>query len=253
MENKTISNGDRTESNSEIDYPRISKEDLKSSKECFEKAKKSNREWLSQMPEHIEFETPDFLRDKSLKEERIAIVEKLKELLKSKFSLATISDILLYNDYENLDEVIEDKKDFSERALTIYSDFGYKFKKKVGPEDSRVYSAEEAKLKAVLEFIEKGDFLRQEDPHILQDAISSIVDTASFSNACRIETEFLDSEISVLLNKISELEARNELEDLMLEADGRKKELRFKLQAYQTIEELINSKSKGKSSHSDYR
>lgn len=55
-------------------------------------------------------ETPDFLIDPSKEDERKRVFAKIDQLLKRRFSLVAIADILETNRYNKLDEIFENKE-----------------------------------------------------------------------------------------------------------------------------------------------
>lgn len=218
--------------------------DLSELRKIFEKNRR-NKNWQKKMPKHEEFEVPEFLTNSSLKDERSKIAEKLQELFKTKFSLSDIADILLYNDYDSLDDILKNKKEFLNAIKEQYPTFAFQFKKKVGADNSRLYSAQEKRIKALIDFLAEGSFTKTGSVHAFQDAVSSVVDMPAFNTACQLESEFIDNEIQLFIENLEEKEDKShELYELRDKAMAIRYELQYRTDAFKTISELINGKSK---------
>lgn len=232
--------------------------ELKKMKDKFELRRKRADTWQKKMPLHCKvdelgqpvldesghpelIEPPGFLTDPSKKDERVEMAQKLRTLLKSRFGLSYIADAFLYNEYSAIDDVLFDRENFYNLAKDYYPSFTMDFKAKVGAEQSKIYSAEEKKISAVIDFFESGDYIGSKNSQAFQDAVSSIVDTAKFNSACRIEAEFLSDEFYILIEKLKE---RIELDLLITRAVELQNEVNRRKEACQTIEELMAGRKK---------
>ena len=108
-------------------------------------------------------EIPEFLTNPEKEEERKAVMERLMYLLKRRFSLVTIADILETNDYGKLEEIIE-RKDNVHRTIESYTGKdGQKpislfsgLKLTVGDEYSSNYAEQERRIGAVINILSEG-------------------------------------------------------------------------------------------------
>jgi len=218
---------------------------LEERKNYFLNKKSNNDEWLRQMPKHESYSVPAFLISNGQKQKRVEVIGKLKSLLKNKFSLSIIADILLYNDYENLDKIVNDRKNLFCKAREINPRFAMSLKRAKGQQNSSLYSEQLKEMEALLDCIEKGEYIKKsQSEYELQDTIAMIVDTPRFNTACRLESEFIDNEIDILLEIISKKEDREKLEELVQTFIEKQNELNKKIEAYKKIESIINSKDK---------
>ena len=82
-------------------------------REVFQKQKTALEKEINDIKSPVIKQIPDFLTNPKKADERIAVMDKIKELLKGRFSLVTIADILQCNDYEKLDETLENKENIN--------------------------------------------------------------------------------------------------------------------------------------------
>lgn len=215
---------------------------IKKAKSDFEYRKNSNASWQSKMPVHEVLAIPAFLTSESEKAARLEVVQKLRDMLKQRFLLSEMADVLLYNDYESLDKILSERAELCKVVTSVYPTFVFGFKKKAGSDVSKEYASEEKRMKAIIDFLEAGNFISSKNKNAFQDTVSSIVDTPKFNAACRIETEFLISELDTFVEEAEKSERRSELSALISRASAIQYELSAKKEAYETIEELVNSK-----------
>ena len=169
-------------------------------------------------------EIPEFLINPDKAEERKAVMNKINYLLKHRFSLVMIADILECNDYEKLDEVIEQKdrlylltEKYSEegglKPIRLFSGL----KKTVGDEYSRTYHEQEERMKLAIKTISDGRYFKsKEDPEIMiEDIVSKVIDHPDFNLACQIETQFKSYELDRAITILSDLKSRSELQSLI--------------------------------------
>ena len=209
---------------------------------------------------------PDFLVDSSKEKERRFVMEKIEFLLKYRFSLVEIADVLETNDYNRLDEIINRKEKIFYLSREYYEEEGLKplklfsgFKKVVGDEYSKVYFEQELKMKATISHIMEGKYFekaikskhsKQEDisfkrvevERIIEDIISNVIDYPEFNLACQIETEFINYEIDRAIKILSDLQLRSELEELLEDLRDISTKIVERSHAYMVMDKLINGK-----------
>ncbi len=189
-------------------------------------------------------EEPEFLRKKESEEERKEVAQKLKKLIRIGYSLTEISHILVNNDYELLDGMIEHNQQFMKKARTFYPEFGKFMSRKISREDYKAYTHQSKMAEIISDYMRDGEFLNSKDKLVFQDAVSSVVDTKEFTQACRTEKQFMYNEVSTLLTIIREAQKDVNLEDLIREASELRGELKYKKQSLLEIEKMMDGKSK---------
>jgi len=231
------------------------------------------KEWLISMPVHTEYPTPDFLLDPEKEEERREQISKLQSLLKgNKYALTVVADILIYNNYSDLDSILEEREllfsqitSIEEKAETKFKFTSY-FKGRVGARNSSFYDAQKKEMEGLLEYIASGKMFEQarisknednssksqiSNPYLGSDpddirktAISDVVDTPNFNLACEIETSFMAFECSRLSKILTDLKARYNLEDLIQKLQRLEDVITTRKDAYNTIYRLVSGKDK---------
>lgn len=206
----------------------------------------------------IILEMPEFLTNPNLEDERKEVIEKLKYLLKRRFSLVTIADILETNDYSRLDEIIE-RKDETYKAVEKYtSEDGEKkgirlfagFKKIVGDEYSRTYVEQEERMKSALKILSEGAYFesakkeKEKVEEYIEDIIARVIDDPEFNLACQIETEFVQNELKKAYRVLGELRSRSELKELVDELRETSKIAGTRAHAYEVMDRLITGKKR---------
>ena len=225
--------------------------------DILKKAKDTLQQELQNMRDPEIYEIPDFLILPKKSNKRQKVMSKIDELLKYRFSLITIADILECNDYDRLDEIIKRKVDiytlvkkFESESLeeSDNSKNGSKLfsslKKVVGEEYSKIYSEQENRMKAVVKNIYCGEYFEDsEDPeHIVEDIIAQVIDHPDFNLACQIEAEYVRYELDRAISVLSDLKSRSELESLIENLKDISKVIEERLYAYQVMDRLINGK-----------
>ena len=215
------------------------------------------QEELKKMENPEIHEIPDFLILPEKSDKRQEVMSKIEELLKYRFSLITIADILECNDYDRLDEIIKRKVDiytlvkkFESESLeeSDNSKNGSKLfsslKKVVGEEYSKIYSEQENRMKAVVKNIYCGEYFEdsEEPEHIVEDIIAQVIDHPDFNLACQIEAEYVRYELDRAISVLSDLKSRSELESLIENLKDISKVIEERLYAYQVMDRLINGK-----------
>lgn len=199
---------------------------------------------------------PEFLIDPSETEERHENIDKLRYLLKRRFSLITIADILETNDYSKLDEIIE-RKDETYKAVEKYSgEDGEEhpirlfsgFRKTVGEEYSAIYAEQEERVRAALNILFDGTYFKEAESQgenielYIEDIIANVIDHPDFNLACQIEITFVVSEMRRAKEALSELSQRAELSEDIQRLEKIIKTIEERSHAL----DLINSLIKGK-------
>ena len=193
-------------------------------------------------------DTPDFLLDENMSEKRVEVIEKLSLLLKRRYSLFVIADILESNNYEQLDEIISQREklldmisNYTDNKLKIFT----RFKAKVGDKNSSIYAEQEDKMRAVLSNISKGKyFKRRGSPkENLEDVISKIIDSSDFNFACQIETTYINYEIDRVERIIVDLKKRAELDELLAQLGKLERTISDRNNAFNLMNKLISGKS----------
>ena len=197
-------------------------------------------------------EIPEFLIDPDKAEERKAVMDKIKFLLKHRFSLVSIADVLECNNYDILDKIIEHKEKIYKLIDKYSQEEGLKFidlfpglRKTVGDEYSRTYSEQEERIRTVVNFISDGKYFSVNDnPElVIGDAISKVIDHPDFNLACQIETEFLTYRIDRAISILSDLSSRSELQDLLDDLRKTCITIDERSYAYKLMDRLINNKA----------
>jgi len=203
------------------------------------------------------FPMPEFLTNPEKTEERQKAIEKLKYLLKRRFALITIADILETNDYSKLDEIIE-RKDETYKAVEKYSGEGSEnpvrlfsgFKKTVGDEYATVYAEQEERVRALLNILYDGTYFKEAENRdeklelYLEDMIANIIDHPGFNLACQIETSFVLSEMKKAEETLSELSERAELATLIQELKEKIRIIEERSHAYNVIDRLMSGQER---------
>lgn len=209
-------------------------------------------------------EMPDFLLDPSKEEERKAVIERLRYLLKRRFSLITIADCLETNDYSKLDEVIK-RKDETYRVVDKYtteeSDQPVRlltgFKRVVGDEYAEIYAEQEKKVKAALEILYEGKYFIEAESKgediisYIEDIIGNIIDSPDFNLACQIEAEFVGNEMERASTILSELASREELRKTIDELLDVTRTIEERGHAYSVIDRLMTGEERKKIANRD--
>lgn len=199
-------------------------------------------------------EMPDFLTDPDKSEEREEVFSKIEYLLKRRFSLVAIADVLETNGYDRLDEFIDRKErlyksvesyttEETPKPLRLFSDF----KDIVGSEYSRTYSEQEERMKAAITILKNGKYFKRDEKGdditvVIEDIVASIIDSADFNLACQIETEFVDYEMNKAITVLSDLRQRRELQDLVDELIAVSRTAEERSHAYNVMDMLIYKK-----------
>lgn len=226
--------------------------------DILKKEKDTLQQELQNMRDPEIYEIPDFLifPEKSIK--RQEVMSKIDELLKHRFSLIVIADILECNDYDRLDEIVKRKiniynsvkkfesesleeiKEDDEKKVKLFSGF----KKIVGDEYSKIYSEQETRMKAVIKNIYCGEYFEasEEPEHMVEDIIAQVIDHPDFNLACQIEAEYVRYELDRAISVLSDLKSRSELENLIENLNDISKVIEERLHAYQVMDRLINGR-----------
>ena len=201
------------------------------------------------------YDIPDFLLNPEKEKERKQYMEKIKLLIKYRFSLVVIADMLQCNDYSNIDEIIESKRSNYElvkryteeneelETIKLFSDF----KKSVGTDNSRIYSEQEKRMERLIDYIYQGKYFESSEESVeikLQDAISEIIDNSNFNEACKIETEFMKYELDRVISIFLQINSRNEIQELIDELKKISDTVEKRTYAYNIMEQLISGASK---------
>lgn len=239
------------QSNYEIAETRqLTRKHFESDREFIKAEKSSLQKEIESMTQREIKEIPDFLTDPDMAEERKAVMSKIKTLLSHRFSLITIADILETNDYDSLDEIIERKDNIYKLVEKYSGKEGQKpiklfagLKKTVGDEYSKLYSEQEARMKAAIDHIYDGKYFKsKEDPELMvEDIIAKIIDHPDFSLACQIEAEFMTHELDRAISVISDLDLRAETASLIDELRAISLSIEQRAHSYQTVNELMSN------------
>lgn len=201
------------------------------------------------------YDIPDFLLNPEKEKERKQYMEKIKLLIKYRFSLVVIADMLQCNDYSNIDEIIESKRSNYElvkryteeneelETIKLFSDL----KKSVGTDNSRIYSEQEKRMERLIDYIYQGKYFESSEESVeikLQDAISEIIDNSNFNEACKIETEFMKYELDRVISIFLQINSRNEIQELIDELKKISDTVEKRTYAYNIMEQLISGASK---------
>lgn len=216
------------------------------------------QEELKKMENPEIHEIPDFLILPEKSDKRQEVMSKIEELLKYRFSLITIADILECNDYDRLDEIVKRKidiynlvKKFESESLEETKEDDKKnvklfsgFKRVVGEEYSKIYSEQETRMKAVIKNIYCGEYFEasEEPEYMVEDIIAQVIDHPDFNLACQIEAEYVRYELDRAISVLSDLKSRSELESLIDNLNDISKVLEERLHGYQVMDRLINGR-----------
>ena len=197
-------------------------------------------------------EMPEFLKNPEMSEERIATMDKINTLLKHRFSLVTIADILECNDYDRLDEIIEQKDKMYKLTEKYSTDAGLKpirlfsgLKKTVGDEYSRTYHEQEERMKAAIKNISEGRYFKSkvEPETMIEDIVSKVIDHPDFNLACQIETQFKAHELDRAIAILSDLNSRSELQSLIDDLRKTYIEISGRSHAFEVMDKIITGAS----------
>lgn len=197
-------------------------------------------------------EIPEFLTNPDMGEERKAVMEKIQFLLKHRFSLVVIADVLECNDYDRLDKIIEQKDRIYKLTEKYSIEEGLKpirlfsgLRRVVGEEYSRIYAEHEKRMKSAVNNILEGRYFQsQEDPEIMiEDIVSKVIDHPDFNLACQVETEFISYELDRAITILSELSNRCELQSLIEDLRKTYIEIEERSYAYKLMDKLINNRT----------
>jgi hypothetical protein len=192
---------------------------------------------------------PEFLFNN---QERKEVFDKLLTLLKRRFSLLAIADVLEFGQYDRVDALLNERKELFEVLSGYRNDDGTSikmfldFKEKIGPENSKVYAGQADVMRAALTVISLGDFLKtKERPEIaFKDIISRVIDNPDFSYACKLEITFINYEIDRIVEIIEKNKKREELSNLVSNLRSLQETLSTRKEAYDLMEALIQGKPK---------
>ncbi len=224
----------------------------------FKTEKSALQRELAYMKDPEIHDMPDFLTDPHKATKRMEVMEKINYLLKHRFSLITVADILECSDYDRLDEIIEQKEKLYRLVEKYTSEDGHKpfrifsgLKKVVGDEYSRIYSEQEERMKAIIGHISDGKYFKDassESPEdvqvIVEDIIAKIIDHPDFSLACQVEAEFVSYETEKAMTMLSDLSLRAEVRELIDELSRVSAESDRRAHSYQVINGLLDSYTK---------
>lgn len=233
------------------------KNNMASDEYVFKLEKNALQKELDSFKDPVILETPDFLTDPDMTIERRMVLDKIKYLLKRRFSLITIADILETNDYSRLDEIISRKdetyksvekytQDEADAPLRLFSGF----KKAVGDDYSRTYSEQEDRVRAAINILYEGtyfDAAEQEGEKVetyLEDIIANIIDNPEFNLACQIESQFVISQLEKAITTLSELRSRQELEELIEKLNTLAITTAERAHAYDVMDKLMTGKGR---------
>ena len=239
---------------------------LRETRKAFEYRKNENQVLIETLSDHKSFSVPSFLLDESQSEQRKEIMNKLMQLLKSRYSITIVADILQCNSYEELDDRLSRRLELiSQINEVIVGDDDSKrkdklfcrFKATVGQINSRVYVEQEERMKILVTHISEGKYFERGKKYFsegeyetkeeayevsLQDVISKIIDHPSFNQACEIENKFLIYECDRVLEILENLENRVELTNLIEEVKTLSRNVSERTEAYETIDKLVSGK-----------
>lgn len=198
---------------------------------------------------------PDFLVDRTKKEERIEVLNKLKKMLNLRFFLIDIADILETNDYDRIDSLLQERTDYSATIQKYNQEEGkdvktfLRLKPIVGDNNARIYAEQEEKLRTLIDYMIAGKYLRKsrpgEEAELLEDNISNIIDNPDFNRACQIEASYVDYEITRVLSEIKESQGDREyLTSLIDKLETLSAKLKSREDAFNTINALVTGNTK---------
>jgi hypothetical protein len=230
--------------------------------------KSDNQRLIDSLEEHEILEVPEFLLNDAYDDQRRNVITKLMELLKYRYSLTIIADVLQCNNYDELDEIVSKRLvlvkkineiiSSSENSEDKNSKMFARFKSKVGDNNSRIYSEQESNMKILLEHIINGKYfergkmyfenggyetIEEANKVALQDVIAKIIDHPHFNLSCEIESKFLTYEYDRVLAILEEANSRNELSSLIEEVKTLSRVIAVRSEAYETIDKLVSGKS----------
>ena len=233
----------------------LDKEELKSDEEVFRREKNEFQKEMESFSDPVIYDIPDFLIDPEMEDERREEMEKLRYLLKHRFSLITMADILETNDYDRLDEIVVRKEKLyktierynSEEAKKISLFSG--FKKVVGYEYSKIYAEQEERMRAAITILAEGKHLKkgldlEELEKSIDDIIASVIDHPEFNLACQIEAEFIMFETEKLEKGLADLRSRAELKEILEELKIISSAAEERAHAYSVMDKLITGKER---------
>lgn len=219
------------------------------------------------------YEVPEFLTDEDKSLERKQVIERLQYLLKRKFSLITIADILETNDYniDKINDIIdrkeklylavekytkedkdEEEKDEQEEPETkkqgvrLFSGF----KKTVGYDYALTYSEEERKTESALKILYDGSYFKDAEEEkedvgtYVEDIVAKLIDSPEFNLACQIEAEFVNFEMTRVSTILNDLGSKKELQELVDELRKESQIMSNREHAYQVMDKLISGKER---------
>lgn len=201
-------------------------------------------------------EMPEYFLDPERDLERKVTMGKLSYLLKHRFSLVTIADILETNDYDRLDDIIKRKEELYqavERYTREDNGKGIKLfsgvKKVVGDEYSKIYSEQEERMRAAINIITEGKYFKKGlKPEgivlAIEDIVASVIDHPDFSVACQVETEFVTYETDRVAQILDNLHSRMELQDLIEELKIISTKTKERAYAYNVMNQLMTGKER---------
>ena len=230
--------------------------ELDADEKIIQKEKNAYQKEMDSFREPVIYDVPDFLLDSEREDERREVMEKLKFLLKRRFSLITIADILETNDYSKLDEIVE-RKESTYAAIEKYSEEDEKskiklfsgFKRIVGDDYSRIYAEQEERMKAAITILTEGKYFKnglnaEELSKAIEDIIASIIDHPEFSLACQIEAEFMMFEAERAEKALGDLRSRAELKEVLEELRTISRTASERAHAYSVMEKLITGRDR---------
>lgn len=239
-----------------IEGESVESSDLVADERVFRTAKNELQKELESFSNPVICDMPDFLTNPEKEEERKNAMDKIKYLLKRRFSMIAIADILETNDYDRLDEIINRREeiytavekytgDEEHPSIKLFSGF----KKVVGDEYSRTYAEQEQRMKAAISIIASGKYFKKklssEDIELsIEDIIASVIDHPEFNLACQIETEFVNYEADRAIKILSDLRSRKELQDLVEELKALSKISEERAYACSVMDRLITGRER---------
>lgn len=221
---------------------------LKNEKTAIQKA-------MEDIEQHDVLEMPEFIINPNLEDERKVAFEKIRYLLKRRYSLITIADVLQTNNYANLDDIIN-KRNQTYKAIETYTNqnsqegqnpfkFLNGFKKMVGDENAKLYAEQEKRVIAAINILYDGTYFesaKKKDEGValyVEDVIANVIDTPDFNFACKIESEFIMEQLKKATEKLSLLRSRQELEDLVEQLNKISEEIEKRHYAYDVMNKLL--------------
>ena len=231
-------------------------EELESDEEVFKREKNAFQKEIESFSAPVIHDIPEFLTNPDMEDERKEVIGKLKYLLKHRFSLVVMADILETNDYSRLDEIIERKEkvyqtiekyesEETDKSISLFSGF----KKVVGYEYSKIYSEQEERMRAAVAILLEGKYFKNglsldEVTKSIEDIIASVIDHPEFNLACQIESEFVMYETEKAQKVLADLRSRTELKELLEELKTITNEAEARAHAYSVMDKLITGKER---------